>query len=637
MAYQSFFAKTPIVNVAPQGGATGATEATESPPVLSKPHVDTQSAQPYALIVNLAAARTALTLLTGQQVAFDLETTGLDPLSDRVRLLSVAPLSGGKPIVFDLFSIGGAQLLREELKQLSGIAHNADFDLAFLTRAGAPLGLTDCTKIAAHIAGSKTGSLDLATVAGKYLGREVDKTLQLSDWTGHLSDKQIAYAAKDADLVRDLWFILQDRIRRQGSEQVYEIVRDALPAVVQMHLNGVPFNKAAHASIVEELQTELDLIRPKLIAALGGRKPSGNDLQAFLTEGLGGRDADNYNQWPRTKSGKQLSTARDDLSEYLCLLEVTYQGIARDFLLPLLEIESVTKTFGTKLVDQLHAVTGRLTPNFSLTGTATGRLSSSAPNIQGFPRRAAFRETIAVPAGRMLVIADYNAMELRVAAQIAGETTLIEGFKAGEDPHRLTAALLLKKPPEQVTKDERQLAKAVNFGLLFGQGPKGLSAYAQKTYGVKMTIEEADAYRKAWFAVYPAIQTWQRQHDRQCSSTLSVRTPSGRVRRWTNHVWGTYGGYKSTEAYNTPIQGGAAECILVAMARLVSVLGTQALDAALVASVHDELIVECREHDADAVIGILEEAMTFGFATIFPYAPTNGLVEARKVKTWAKE
>ena len=309
MAYQSFFAQTPIVNVAPRGGATGATEATESPPVLSKPHVDTQPAQPYALIATLNAAQTALTLLAGQKVAFDLETTGLDPLSDRVRLLSIAPLSGGKPLVFDILGIGGVKLLREELKQLCGIAHNAAFDLAFLTRAGAPLALTDCTKIAAHIAGSETGSMNLATVAGKYLGREVDKTLQLSDWTGHLSDKQIAYAAKDAELVRDLWFILQDHIRRQGSEQVYEIVRDALPAVVQMHLSGVPFNKTAHASLVEALQTELDLIKPKLIAALGGRRPSGNHLQAFLTEGLGGQDSANYSGWPRTKSGKKLSTA----------------------------------------------------------------------------------------------------------------------------------------------------------------------------------------------------------------------------------------------------------------------------------------------------------------------------------------
>jgi len=636
MAYQSFFAKTPLVNVVPRGGATEATEATESPSVLSKPHVDTQPAQPYDLIVTLDAARTALTILAGQQVAFDLETTGLDPLSSSVRLLSIAPLSGGKPLVFDILGIGGVKLLREGLKQLRGIAHNATFDLAFLTRAGAPLALTDCTKIAAHIAGSETGSMDLATVAGKYLAREVDKTLQTSDWTGCLSDMQIAYAAKDAELVRDLWFMLQDRIRRQGSERVYGIVRDALPAVVQMHLNGVPFNKAAHASLVEKLQIELDLIKPKLIVALGGRRPSGNDLQAFLMEGLGGRESMSYMQWPRTESGKKLSTAYDDLLNNLPLMSVMHQDIVRDLLLPLLEIKSVTNTYGAKLADQLSDVTGRLHPNFSLTGTTTGRLSSSAPNIQSFPGRAAFRNVIAAPSGRMLVVADYNAMELRVAAQIAGEIRLIEGFKAGEDPHRMTAALLLQKPAEVVTKEERQLAKAVNFGLLFGQGPKGLSGYADNKYGVKMSLGEAAAYREAWLAGYPSIQRWQKQHNKKCSADLSVRTPSGRVRRWSNHNWDAKNGYRSTEAYNMPIQGGAAECILVAMACLVSELKRYELDAFLVASVHDELIVECDEQCADEVMVLLEEAMVYGFTKIFPDAPTNGLVEARKANSWAK-
>ena len=633
MAYQSFFAKTHLVNVVPQGGAT---EATVSPLIALKRTVDTQPQLPYDLIVNLDAARAALTLLAGQQVAFDLETTGLDPLSSSVRLLSIAPLSGGRTLVFDTLGIGGMKLLREEVKQLRGIAHNAAFDLAFLTNAGAPLALTDCTKIAAHIAGSEIGSLDLATVAEKFLARKVDKTLQTSDWTGRLSDMQIAYAAKDAELVRDLWFTLQDRIRRQGSQRVYEIVRDALPAVVQMHLNGVPFNKAVHASLVEKLQIELDLIKPKLIVALGGRKASGDDLQAFLIVGLGGQESISYMKWPRTKSGKKLSTARDDLMENLALLSNTHQGVIRDLLLPIIEIESITKTFGAKLVDQLSDITGRLHPNFSLTGTTTGRLSSSTPNIQGFPRRAELRELIAAPNGRTLIVADYNAMELRVAAQIAGETKLIEGFKAGEDPHRMTAALLLQKPPELVTKEERQLAKAVNFGLLFGQGPNGLSKYADKTYGVKMSLEEAVAYRGAWLDGYPSIQRWQNQHNRKCLTELSVRTPSGRVRRWSSCNWDTKNGYKTTEAYNTPIQGGAAECILVAMAFLVSELKRCALDAFLIASVHDELIVECDEQCADKAMILLEEAMVYGFTQIFPEAPTNGLVEARKAKSWLK-
>ena len=403
-----------------------------------------------------------------------------------------------------------------------------------------------------------------------------------------------------------------------------------------MYLKGVPFNNEAHASLVEELQAQLYPIKEKLIAALGGRKPSGNDLQAFLIEGLGGLESMSYMQWPRTESGKKLSTARGDLLDHLSLLSGTHQNIVQSLLLPLLTIESVTNTYGAKLADQLSDVTGRLHPNFSLTGTTTGRLTSSAPNIQGFPGRAAFRDVIAAPSGRMLVVADYNAMELRVAAQIAGETKLIEGFKAGEDPHRMTAALLLQKPPELVTKEERQLAKAVNFGLLFGQGPKGLSKYADSKYGVKMSLEEAAAYRKAWLAGYPSIQRWQKQHNRKCLAELSVRTPSGRVRRWRSGIWDAKNGYKSTEAYNTPIQGGAAECILVAMACLVSELKRYVLDAFLVASIHDELIVECDEQCADEVMVLLEEAMVYGFTQIFPEAPTNGLVEARKAKSWAK-
>ena len=206
MAYQSFFAKTTIVNVAPRGGATGATGATGLPPVSSKTHVDTQPVLPYNLILTIDEAKSVLKNLAGQQVAFDLETTGLDPLSDEARLLSIAPLQGEVTSVIDLFEMGGLRALKDELIQMHGIVHNAAFDLAFLTSAGATLALTDCTMISAHIAGSVRGNLDLATLSQKYLGRAVDKSQQKSNWRGHLSETQIAYAAKDAELARDLWF-----------------------------------------------------------------------------------------------------------------------------------------------------------------------------------------------------------------------------------------------------------------------------------------------------------------------------------------------------------------------------------------------------------------------------------------------
>jgi DNA polymerase-1 len=587
------------------------------------------------LITNLSEARAALAALSGQLIAFDLETTGLDPLVDQPRLLSVAPLPTGRTLVIDLWAIGGLEGLRAELKDLQGVAHNASFDLAFLTKAGVYLSSIDCTMIAAHIAGVETGSLSLEKIAQSFLGRKVDKGLQASDWRGPLTSEQIRYAAKDAELVRDLFTILMDRLEKMGSRAVYEIVRDALPAIIQMHLRGVPFDKLAHDFLLRETNLKLEQIATRLEFALGGRKHSGGDLQEFLSEALGGATVDAYSQWPKTPKGK-LSSKRDDLLDCLPLLEGAAQGVVRDLLLPYLKLESETKTFGAKLAGLLHPVTNRLHPHFSLTGTLTGRLTSKEPNIQGFPRKDVFRDIIKAPEGRLLVIADYHAVELRVAAQIANEMKLIEGFKRGADPHKLTAALLIGKATEAVTKDERQLAKAVNFGLLYGQGAKGLSVYARKSFGVELSIEAAERYRRAWFEAYPEVHRWQQEHNRRCSASLSARTPAGRVRRWGSHNWNDKKGYKPTEAYNMPIQGGAAECVLVAMAHLVRLLADRNLDAFLIASVHDELIVECSEDIADVVGALLEEAMTFGFLRIFPGSPTTGLVEARKARSWAK-
>ena len=132
-------------------------------------------------------------------------------------------------------------------------------------------------------------------------------------------------------------------------------------------------------------------------------------------------------------------------------------------------------------------------------------MSCSGPNLQQVPRDAAFRALFRAPDGRRFVIADYSQVELRVAAMIAGEAKMLDAFAKGRDVHRLTAAMLLKKAPEAVDKVERQLAKAVNFGLLYGQGAKGLQGYAAKSYGVDITLEEAGRHRAAWFDRLPGL------------------------------------------------------------------------------------------------------------------------------------
>jgi DNA polymerase-1 len=186
--------------------------------------------------------------------------------------------------------------------------------------------------------------------------------------------------------------------------------------------------------------------------------------------------------------------------------------------------------------------------------------------------------------------------------------------------------MLLGKKPENVTKAERQIAKAVNFGLLYGQGSRGLKEYAQNTYGVSMTFAEADRHRDGWFKAYPAFKAWHRATDACISQGRPIRTPAGRTRA---------GKPKLTEALNMPVQGGAAEAMIVALGRFTRRRDEAGIDATLIATVHDELLVETTPEAAQEAKRLLEKSMIEGMLAVFPNASTNGLVEANVCKSWA--
>jgi DNA polymerase I len=180
-----------------------------------------------------------------------------------------------------------------------------------------------------------------------------------------------------------------------------------------------------------------------------------------------------------------------------------------------------------------------------------------------------------------------------------------------------------------VTKDQRQAAKAINFGLLYGQGAPGLARYAESKYGVKMSEARAAKARSAFFKTYPVFRRWQEQTARTSRHTLRALTPGGRIRDFAKE------GYRYTESLNTPIQGGAAEIILATLAVLEKHLA--GLNARLVNIVHDELVLEVDEADADRAVAAVESAMTAGFLAIFPEgrAAMTGLVEAHQGPNWA--
>jgi DNA polymerase-1 len=224
----------------------------------------------------------------------------------------------------------------------------------------------------------------------------------------------------------------------------------------------------------------------------------------------------------------------------------------------------------------------------------------------------------------VFVCADYAAIELRVLTQVTGDERLSQVFGDGGDPHRLTASLLIGKSPEDVSKEERQRAKAVNFGFAFGMGPDRFVAYALSDFGVVFSRGEAKRFKTAYLRAYPGVDRWQRETARRRAT--EVRTASGRVRYLPDRAKGY------TERLNTPVQGTAADGLKAAMFLLAPRLA--ALGARVVLCVHDELLVEAPVDRAEEVEDVVKEGMQEGMETYVTSVPI--VVEPDIRQTWAK-
>jgi DNA polymerase-1 len=245
-------------------------------------------------------------------------------------------------------------------------------------------------------------------------------------------------------------------------------------------------------------------------------------------------------------------------------------------------------------------------------------MSCKEPNLQQLPRDARYRRCFVAPPGRVLVMADYSQIELRAAAKIAGDRRMLAAYQSGEDLHTLTARSLLGK--NEVSMGDRQLAKAVNFGLLYGQGAAGLMRYALANYGVKLTEDEARRHREAFFRTYPGLRKWHRSVG---DPAIETRTLAGRRRADVTAF---------TEKLNTPVQGTAADGLKRALALLWDRRAARP-DAFTVLFVHDEIVIEAPEPDADLAAAWLRRAMIDGMAPLIDPVPVD--VEVTVGPTWA--
>jgi DNA polymerase-1 len=559
-------------------------------------------------------------LCTAPLVGVDTETTGLDPLTDRLRLVQFA-VPGGPAVAVDVWQVP-VQLLEPIFTAKHVLAlHHARFDLTMLTAAGLtwPTARLFDTQVAAQLlgAGAPDGRLSacgLAALAQRWLGIEIDKALQQSDWGGSLTPEQIAYAVHDAMVTAHLAARLQEALVEARLQQALVVECGCIPAMAAMELAGLPFDTTLWRERAEADAREAARLRASLTTLLDDSRTGTGWLFA---------EAINWESQPQVlellrSRGHGVASTED---ETLAALD------EQDPLVPMLRAyraaQKNVSTYGLFwLRDYVHPRTHRVHADYLELGSRAGRMSCHKPNVQNMPRSAVYRRAIAAPEGRCILKADYSQIELRIAAVVAYDAAMLTAYQTGQDLHVLTASRLLGVEASQVTPAHRQLAKAVNFGLVYGMGVAGLQAYAGNVYGVHLTLAEAEQAHQQFFRLYPGLRRWH-AHTKAAAPT-ETRTLVGRRR---------LGLEKLTDRLNTPVQGTGADGLKWAMAALHR-HRAEAPDAQLVAAIHDELLVECPIESAARTAAWLEKYMVVGMAAIVGEAVPI-VVETTMGKDWA--
>ena len=487
-----------------------------------------------------------------------------------------------------------------------------------------PGGFVIDTEVAAYLLAPTDGSYELEKLVLTYFKTQADPaSLYLDEGAfGPLSDPTAPLAAlmSHCAWIGALREALVKRLRDLGMWELYETVDLPLCTVLaEMETEGFLIDRGALAQFGEMLSQRIDQVQ-KTVYDLAGE----DTFNINSTQQLGHILFDKLGLPPVKKTKTGYSTNADVLDK----LRGKHPII--DSILEYRQLTKLKSTYADGL-GKVIGPDGRIHTSFQNTVTATGRLSSTEPNLQNIPVRtqlgAELRKMFAAPAGKVLVDADYSQIELRLLAHMAGDQAMIDGFQSGEDIHTITASQVFNVSMGEVTAQMRRSAKAVNFGIVYGISPFSLSQ------DIGVTVQEAKEYMNKYFAHYAGVRAYMDAVVEQAKKAGYVSTLWGR-RRWIPELKSSNFNTRSfgeRVALNAPIQGTAADIIKLAMLRVRDRLKAEGLEGRLVLQVHDELIVECPEREAETVCRLVEEEMEGVARLSVPL-----LAETHAGKTWAQ-
>jgi DNA polymerase I-like protein with 3'-5' exonuclease and polymerase domains len=567
------------------------------------------------------------------QFSIDLETTGLNPHDSRLLLCQIG-FPDGKVFVINALE-NDLDPLRPYIEDRAWlkIVQNAKFEYKFLKyHAKIDMKGVYDTFLAEQLV-TENIYTGLAGLTTKYTDETLDKSVRTSfyDQKGDFSTTQLEYAAKDAEILFPIWRAQSPKLEEFKLGQVSELEFDLVRVVGNMELEGVPIDLERWTTKLEEYRRDHEQSRLRMHELLF------DDGKMNEQMGLFERNSINLNS-PRqikdafAKIGLDVNATNE---RELALID---HPLAKE-MLNYRRLQKILSAYGETFIGAIHPFTKRIHADFQQIGTQTGRFSCKEPNLQQMPEE--FRHCVSLP-GYKIVVADYSQIELRILAQISGDPSLTRAFDMGGDPHTATAAQMFNIPIESVTKDQRFIAKTINFGLAYGMGWTKLRDILNfgKHEKDMISIDETKELLFRYKRTYRKAIEWLTYAGNAGFARGDSETMLGR-RRFFNKPSPSSENYDNEvasikrQAANSVIQGTNADITKLAMLDIFNELNLYGLRGSIILQVHDEIVVLAHERSAETVKEVVESAMINSAKTLLKSVPVKA--DAVVSDIWKKD
>lgn len=542
-------------------------------------------------------------------LGLDTEGTKFDPFTAKLLLVQIS--TKNKVYVIDATKVDLNQIKHIlEAERPLKIAQNAKFDYSLLkVQAQINLGSVFDTMLAERILTMGVSrEISLRTLADKYLGVKIDKTIRESfadpknaAFRGEFSKEQLDYAARDALVLIGIFEKQFKRLQEDDLIETAKLEFSVVPTVAEMELRGSLIDQEKWRSYIKELKEKRNSVNNEIQGDL-------RHLSPYSQVDLFGNETDTIN----LDSPLQLLTVFKKLGEELpntseAVLQKSSNPLARK-ILEYRAYEKMITSFGESILEKINPVTGRLHPDFIQLGADTGRFACNNPNLQQIPADSGFRSCFIATPGFKLITADYSQIELRIMAEVSGDPAFLEAFQQDIDLHTLTASQMFRIPIEKVNKDKRFQAKSINFGLMYGRGPASLANQ------IGLTVDESKKLLEVYFSKYKKVKQWLDVVGRQSVRQGYVRTLGGRKRMFklpdkADMDYLKLLGAIERQGKNTPIQGTSADITKLALVFINKEIKRTGLEAHLIHTVHDEIVTEAAEDVVEEVANLVEKQM----------------------------